>query len=705
MYSRQKSFATTVVAGLVMLASFLVSGVQPASATMLGSASPSLQTSVGLIVTYKAGVATVAPNGQPTGANFAGTNLTQSHDIGLNMTAVRFVGSLSNNDAATALERIKRDPRVLFAQLDQHINFSAASVRPTKKIIVKSAVKVATAVQSAKVVNAWSATSARTPKVKVTWASPKSLSGGKLVGYLVETSKNNKTWSTAVTSSTVKTVTISSGLTIGSTKYFRVRAITKVGSKTAVGLPSASAKVVPAVAPVAPIFDGPNVIFSGQSARWVAQSLSERGGIPVSYQVTAVSSTGNTVSCTTIGTSCQPASMTDNVPYTFKVVATNTLAKATTVTVADPMYGSQWHLYSAFGIQAHKAWQITKGKPSIVIAVFDSGITAHPDLDGQTVQGFDFISSPSSAHDSQALGASTADWDADPTDVGDFSAGISDSSWHGTHVAGLIAAAQNSVGVSGVAPGVKILPVRVLGAAGGETSDLIAAINWASGLHVVGVPDNTTPARVMNLSIGTETASGCDVGTQSAFRSAWDRGVTAVTAAGNGDRFGNPMQATYSYPGNCYPTINIGATGYSGDSSYYSNYGPGVDFSAPGGDDKDSPAPYTNGTDGMLLSTWNLGTTTVGAPDYSIEEGTSMASPVVAAVVGLIYSVNPDFTSDDAYKIIKASVRPFKVGTQCENTASEYGVDNGYSYCGAGIVDAGAAVKLAKTTKPTPPAA
>lgn len=702
MVRRKTSLATSVVVGLSLLATILFSAVQPASATMLGESNSAKASSVGLIITYKPGVELVAPNGQPTGENFAGTGLAAPHDIGLNMTAVSFEKQLNNTDAQQALDRIKRDPRVATAQLDQHINYSAASVRPAKTIVLKSAVKGATAVLSPKAVNAWVAATPRTPKVKVTWAAPKSLNGGKLTGYQVETSWNSKTWTIAKTTSTARSVTIANDLTIGTPKYFRVRAITKVSGKTAVGLPSAVVTVTPGVAPLAPLFDGPNVIFNGQSARWLSQSASARGGLPASYQVTAVSSSGDSVTCTTIGQSCAPASMDENVPYTFKVVATNALASATSVSVSDPMYGSQWHLYSAFGIQAHKAWQVTKGKPSIVIAVLDSGITAHPDLAGQTVQGFDFISSPSSSHDNQSIAANTEDWDADPTDVGDYSAG-NNSSWHGTHVAGLIGATQNSVGVSGVAPGVKILPIRVLGTSGGETSDLIAAINWASGLHVAGVPDNLNPARVLNLSIGTETVSGCDVGTQAAFRSAWDRGVTAVTAAGNGDRFGKAMQAIYSYPGNCYPTINVGATGYSGDSSYYSNYGPGVDFSAPGGDDTDSPAPYTNGTDGMLLSTWNLGTTTVGAADYSIEEGTSMASPVVAAVVGLIYSVNPAFTSEDAYEIMKATVRSFKAGTQCANTASQYGVENGYSYCGAGIVDAGAAVKLAQTRKPSPP--
>ena len=702
MLFRKKFSATGSLAGLAMVVSILVPSVEPASATMLAGASTGPATAVGLIVTYKPGVKTLAPNGQPTGENFAGTDLSNSHDIGLNMTAVRFADQISGGDAALALDRIKRDSRVLTAQLDQHMNFSAASFKPSKQPVVKSAVKVASAVQSVKAVNAWSSASARTPKVKLTWAAPKTLNGGKDAGYRVETSWNGKSWSIAVSSTSAKSVTLTSDLTIGSAKFYRVRSLTKVSGKTTIGLPSSNVKVVPAVAPLAPLFDGPNVIFSGQSAKWLRQGLSDRGGLPVTYVVSAVSASGDTASCSTISSMCQPSSMDSNVPYTFKVVASNSLASATSVTVSDPMYGSQWHLYSSFGIQAHKAWQVTKGKPSIVVAVLDSGITAHPDLAGQTVQGFDFISSPSSSHDNQALGANTGDWDADPTDVGDYSAG-NDSSWHGTHVGGLIAAAQNSVGVSGVAPGVKILPIRVLGSTGGQTSDLIASINWASGLSVAGVPNNPNPARVLNLSIGTETVSGCDAGTQAAFQSAWDRGVTAVTAAGNGDRFGRAMQAIYSYPGNCYPTINVGATGYSGDTAYYSNYGPGVDFSAPGGDDKDSPAPYTTETEGMLLSTWNLGTTTAGAADYSIEEGTSMASPVVAAVVGLIYSVNPSFTSEDAYEIIKATVRPFKAGTQCATTAPQYAVTNGYSYCGAGIVDAGAAVKRAQTTKPSPP--
>jgi len=524
------------------------------------------------------------------------------------------------------------------------------------------------------------------------------LNGGKLTGYRVERSSDNKTWTTALATTKGTSAVISAGLSVGTKVYFRVRALTTVSKVAAIGAPSLSANVVPSTAPSPPKFSTSNVIFSGQAATWNSQSVAERGGIPVTYDVTAVSQAGDSQTCSTMSNSCVPTGMANNIPYTFTVKATNALASSSSVSVVDPLYGVQWHLYSNFGLQAPKAWEITKGSPSIVVAILDSGITDHPDLRGQTVQGYDFISDASSARDNQASGA-YLDWDSDPSDTGDYITG-QDSSWHGTHVAGIIAAAQNTLGVSGVAPGVKIEPVRVLGSKGGATSDLIAGINWASGLHVNGVPDNANPARVMNLSIGTDLASACDLATQSAFRSAWDRGVTAVTAAGNSN-----FEAIGSYPGDCVPTINVGSTGFSGDRSFFSNYGPGVDISAPGGDNNDA-ANAPAGSDGMILSTLNDGTTTPVAPisdvqaSYSLEEGTSMASPMVAGVVALIYSVRPTLKSDDAYQILIKSVRPFKANTNCANTANQYAVQGGYSYCGAGIVDAGAAVKLALTYKP-----
>ena len=681
--------------GALVAATSVASGLSPALATMQPSALAAAKDAVGFIVTYSQGVSPIAQDGQPTGENFAAVDLIASHDLGLHMTAVRFAKPLSQTDAAAALARLQADPRIKSVEFDHQMSFGAQSLRsavlPNIRTVAK--VKAATAVLSPKVANAWTAGQPFTPILKLTWAAPKSLNGGKLVGYKVEQSWDNKVWSTAVASTLAKTVTVSTDLAVGIKKYFRIRALTKVGKVAAVGAASISASLAPSVAPSAPKLVSSNVIFSGQAATWNPQSLTERGGMPVTYQVTAVSQSGDSQSCQTMSNSCVPASMAGGVPYTFTVQAKNSLSSAASIAVTDPMYGVQWHLYSAFGIQAPKAWEVTKGKPSVVVAVLDSGITDHPDLRGQTVPGYDFISDPESSRDGEASGA-YLDWDSNPADTGDYTNG-QDSSWHGTHVAGIIAAAQNSLGVSGVAPGVKILPVRVLGSKGGATSDLIAAINWASGLHVTGVPDNANPARVMNLSIGTDSADACDVGTQSAFRSAWDRGVTAVTAAGN-----SAFEATNSYPGNCVPTINVGSTGFSGDASYFSNYGPGVDVSAPGGDDRDSTnAPA--GSDGMILSTFNDGTTTPISPtsdsqaSYSLEEGTSMASPVVAGVVALIYSVRPELKSDDAYQVIIKSVRAFKSGTDCANTHNQYAVQGGYSMCGAGIVDAGAAVKLA----------
>ncbi len=99
----------------------------------------------------------------------------------------------------------------------------------------------------------------------------------------------------------------------------------------------------------------------------------------------------------------------------------------------------------------------------------------------------------------------------------------------------------------------------------------------------------------------------------------------------------------------------------------------------------------------MILSTWNLGTKGAGAADYGLEEGTSMAAPVVSGVVALIYSVRPDLSSEDVYEVLKATVQSFKPATQCDLTAANYGSQTKISHCGAGIVDAGAAVRYART--------
>jgi serine protease len=189
--------------------------------------------------------------------------------------------------------------------------------------------------------------------------------------------------------------------------------------------------------------------------------------------------------------------------------------------------------------------------------------------------------------------------DADPSDPGDWY-GSDDSSWHGTHVAGIIAAADNSQGIVGVAPNVKIQPIRVLSSRGGTESDIVAGINWAIGVAVPGVPSNQNIADVINLSIGGPGSCrpsaatlyrdpDAKTATEKALLEAKKRGITAVTAAGNDNNL-----ATNSYPGNCFPTINVGATENQGKPTGYSNFSQmtslngsqvpvGVDISAPGG--------------------------------------------------------------------------------------------------------------------------
>ena len=245
----------------------------------------------------------------------------------------------------------------------------------------------------------------------------------------------------------------------------------------------------------------------------------------------------------------------------------------------DEYLGYQWGLTAdQHGVNATGAWSQSTGKGATV-AVLDTGILPdHPDISGQLLPGYDFISDSWTAGDDDGR-------DNDPTDTGDGVAAdvcgngneAEDSSWHGSHVSGIIAAAtDNSTGIAGVAPDAKILPVRVLGRCGGGT-DLIDALTWASGGSVKGVPDNANPAQVVNLSLG---GSGtCPAYLQKAIDDATDRGSIVVASAGNEDQDVSGVS-----PGGCENVITVGASNSNGARSFYSNYGTGVEVSAPGGD-------------------------------------------------------------------------------------------------------------------------
>ncbi|QTL35939.1 S8 family peptidase [Pseudoalteromonas viridis] len=335
----------------------------------------------------------------------------------------------------------------------------------------------------------------------------------------------------------------------------------------------------------------------------------------------------------------------------------------------DPRYSDQWHYFEAAGgINAPAAWDKATGD-GVVVAVLDTGYRPHADLSANILPGYDMISDISVANDGGGR-------DSDARDPGDavsanecgYTHSARDSSWHGTHVAGTVAAVSNNgEGVAGVAYDAKVVPVRVLGKCGGLTSDIADAIVWASGGSVSGVPSNANPADVINMSLGGSGA--CSSTTQNAINTARANGTTIVIAAGND----NDNSANYN-PGNCSGIINVASVGRNGGRAYYSNYGSNIDVAAPGG-----AQSFANDPEG-ILSTYNAGSNTPSSDSYAYSQGTSMAAPHVAGVAALIKQAKPTATPDEVESILKNTTRSFPA--TCTS-------------CGTGIIDASAAVDAA----------
>ncbi|MDX1454622.1 MAG: S8 family serine peptidase, partial [Gammaproteobacteria bacterium] len=337
----------------------------------------------------------------------------------------------------------------------------------------------------------------------------------------------------------------------------------------------------------------------------------------------------------------------------------------------DSRYNEQWHYFEATGgLNVDSAWDVTTGA-GVLVAVLDTGYRPHVDLDGNIVGGYDFISDSFVGNDGDGR-------DSDARDPGDWAeAGecgngqptqFQGSSWHGTHVAGTVAAeTNNSSGVAGVAYGAKVVPLRVLGKCGGLTSDIADAIIWASGGTVSGVPTNANPADVINMSLGG--GGSCSSTTQSAINTARSNGAVVIVAAGNSN-----TNASNANPANCAGVVTVAATNRDGGRSYYSNYGSVVDVGAPGGELTQSTS--ING----VLSTFNSGSRGPGSDNYTFYQGTSMAAPHVAGVAALMMAVDNTLSPDDVESILKSTTRAFP------STCSQ---------CGTGIVDATAAVNAA----------
>lgn len=346
------------------------------------------------------------------------------------------------------------------------------------------------------------------------------------------------------------------------------------------------------------------------------------------------------------------------------------------VTPNDPNFNLQWHYtHPTAGIHTPTAWDTSTGE-GVVVAVLDTGYVDHSDLNANIVPGYDFIIDTDVAGDGDGR-------DADAHDPGDW-VGSGSSSFHGTHVAGTVAAVtNNAIGLAGVAYNAKVQPVRVLGHGGGYTSDIADAIIWASGGSVAGVPDNTGPSEVINMSLGGGGACSNDPVTQEAIDGAISRGVTVVVAAGNS----NDNAGNYS-PASCRGVVTVGANGIDGAKSWFSNYGATVTVTAPGGNATSGSSP----DDAWI---WSLGNKGTQAPIPGAEGealvgniGTSMASPHVAAVVALMQSAavaagKPALTPAQVKNILRATAQPFTVVPPVSTPM------------GAGILDAAAATLAA----------
>jgi serine protease len=405
----------------------------------------------------------------------------------------------------------------------------------------------------------------------------------------------------------------------------------------------------------------------------------------------------------------------------FEYVSPDRIMRPTAV-ASDPQFVSQWNLWPSTtvangpattavgGANVTSAWDNSKGVNSVYVAVIDTGLLAnHEDLAGAKIRpGYDFISNnvysgtpDPTTHIAVPPGFvendpsdTPAGRDNNPSDPGNWvttadaanyptycGSTARNSSWHGTFVTGQIVAQHNSLGIAGIAPNVTIQMARALGKCGGVASDVIDALAWVTGDSTVldanntPLPVNSPIAKVVNMSLGG--AGPCLAAEQAVITAARARGATIVVATGN-DGAG-----TIGAPANCNGVIAVTAHTMEGDSADYANVGTGTTISAPGG----GSGTIVPGSGNPITSLSNTGMQGPAADTYAMKIGTSMATPHVAGVAALMLSVNNRLTPDQISTILQQTARPFPAGTYC---ASQSGL------CGSGMLDAGAAVTVAK---------
>lgn len=383
----------------------------------------------------------------------------------------------------------------------------------------------------------------------------------------------------------------------------------------------------------------------------------------------------------------------------------------------DAFFNGQWFLQATqpAAIKATTAWDTTTGSTGTVVAVLDTGVRfEHPDLAradtaGKLLPGYDFIADDAGSF---AVANDGDGRDPDPSDPGDWidandiqsaeftDCPLTDSSWHGTRVSGIIGArSNNGIGVTGEAWNAWILPMRVLGKCGGFDSDIISAMRWAAGLTVAGVPANPYPAKVLNLSLGSDSA--CPQSYADVIAELATRGVLVVASAGND---GNAVHA----PANCSGVLAVGAIRHVGTKVGFSSLGPLVGISAPGGNCVNTGVgqPCLFSIDTTIDTGLTGPSSSTYTDQFNFNVGTSFSAPIVAGTVALMHAVNARLGAELLTSRLKSAAAAFPVpstpptGGTCHVPADPNDIQVEEcvcttSTCGAGMLDTSAAIAAA----------